>query len=93
MGRVPPQNLEWGTLMQIAVPDFQKTPSNIHPNTPFHAKISFFSGEELDLARFPDPSSGGLHCSTPTKPYGFASASPCRIPVGFAPITEFFFKL
>ena len=45
-GRSPPQNLEWGTLMQI-VPRFSKIPPRIHQNTSFQAeKIKFFSSGE-----------------------------------------------
>ena len=36
-------NLEWGTLMQIVSPNFQKLPLGIHQNTPFKAKkFQFF---------------------------------------------------
>jgi len=49
-------NLEWGTLMQIVSPNFQKLPLGIHQNTPFKAKKSnFFLWEE----GFPIPFPGG----------------------------------
>jgi len=45
-GRVP-QNLEWGTLVQIVPPDFHKMPLRNHQNTPFQSKNSILYGEAL----------------------------------------------
>ena len=79
-----PQNLRWGTLVQIVVRVFKNKfiPLRSHRNTPFQVKNSFFSVEGPSPLPKPVPPCTPLVAA---KPSGSAPASP-RFPIRFTPV-------